>query len=206
MPPITRALININVAIFVLQLFAPDALMAKFALWPIGSFARPDLGAVVGFEIWQIISSAFLHGGLMHLVLNMFVLFMFGSEVEGALGQTRFLELYFIAVVAAAVTQLVVVTASIDEGVHPTVGASGGVFGVLLAFGLLFPRRTVVLLIPPIPMPAIVFVFIIGGIEIFLGVTGSASGIAHFAHLGGMLGGFLAVRRWRKPRRRGGFR
>lgn len=82
--------------------------------------------------------------------------------------------------------------------VYPTVGASGAIFGILLAFGLLFPRRTIVLLFPPIPMPAILFVILYGIIELLSGIFGTEQGVAHFAHLGGMLGSYLTLRHWRK--------
>ena len=100
----------------------------------------------------------------------------------------------------AAIAQLVVT--SMMGSSHPTVGASGGVFGLLLAFGMIFPRRTVVLLIPPIPMPAWLFVTLYGLIELYLGITGTASGVAHFAHLGGMIGGYLLIVYWRSGGRR----
>jgi membrane associated rhomboid family serine protease len=80
---------------------------------------------------------------------------------------------------------------------YPTIGASGGVFGLLLAFGLFFPHRTVMLLIPPVPLPAWLFVTLYGLLELTLGVTGTSQGVAHFAHLGGMLGGWLMIRSWR---------
>lgn len=142
---------------------------------------------------------AFLHGGLAHLFLNMFALWMFGRDVEQALGSRHYAILYFAAVLSAACVQLLVVSSS--GRFYPTVGASGGVFGVLLAFAYLFPRRTLVLLFPPIPMPAWLFVTVYGLIELTNGVFGTRSGIAHFAHLGGMLGAFVVLRHYvgRRP-------
>jgi membrane associated rhomboid family serine protease len=126
----------------------------------------------------------------------MFALYMFGSEIERLFGPRRYLTYWFVAVLAAGVTQLVV---SASTGTYyPTVGASGGVFGLLLAYGINFPRRVIVLLIPPIPMPAWLFVIVYAGIELYLGVTGTQAGVAHFAHLGGMLGGWLMLRYWRR--------
>jgi membrane associated rhomboid family serine protease len=107
---------------------------------------------------------------------------------------------YFVSVIAAAITQLLV--AAMSGGVYPTVGASGGVFGLLLAYAIYFPRSRVMLLFPPIPMPARVFVVIYAVLELYLGVTGSQEGVAHFAHLGGMLGGYLMLRYWRGSTRR----
>jgi membrane associated rhomboid family serine protease len=85
--------------------------------------------------------------------------------------------------------------------VYPTVGASGGVFGLLLAYGMCFPYRIIMLLIPPIPMPAWLFVILFAAIELMLGVTGTQAGVAHFAHLGGMIGGYMVIRRWRRRAR-----
>ncbi len=137
---------------------ADGPLVGQFALWPIGTFYKAYYGGIVGFEPWQLVTSAFMHGGTMHLALNMFALYMFGRDVEATLGSKRFAWLYGASVIAGSLAQLVVVTATIDNGVIPTVGASGGVFGVLLAFGVMFPKRRVMLLLPPIPMPAWVLV------------------------------------------------
>lgn len=194
MGPVARALIIFNGLVFFIQAGDPNALIAEFALWPAGSFAVPELGRQVGFEPWQLVTYSFLHGSLAHLALNMFGLWMFGRDVEHRLGSPRFLAMYFSAVLTAALTQLVVVSSVIGGPPTPTVGASGGVFGVLLAFGLMFPRRTVVLLIPPIPMPAWLFVTLYGAIELMSGVMGTTAGIAHFAHLGGMVGAYLVLR------------
>ena len=142
-----------------------------------------------------MITYAFLHGGIGHLFFNMLGLWMFGSELERAWGAKRFIQFYTASVLAAAAAQLLVT--AVLGSVFPTVGASGGLFGLLLAFGMMFPNRTIVPLFPPIPMKAKVFVALYGGLELLLGVTGTASGVAHFAHLGGMLGGFLMLRYWR---------
>jgi membrane associated rhomboid family serine protease len=149
-----------------------------------------------------VVTYSFLHGSLMHLFFNMFALYMFGGEIERTIGAKRYVQYYFAAVVTAALTQLVFAAAS-HAPPYPTVGASGGIFGLLLAFGRFFPRRIIVLLIPPIPMPAWLFVTLYGAIELYLGVTGSQAGVAHFAHLGGMLGGWLMLRYWEARRSRG---
>ena len=185
MPPATQALILSCVVVFLLQSLGVDGL-AFFALWPVGSG---------GFMPWQVITYAFLHGGLSHLVFNMFGLFMFGAELERVWGPKRLLVFYFVSVLFAALAQLLV--AFLSGSGNPTVGASGGLFGLLLGFAMLFPHRRIVPLIPPIPMPAWLFVLLYGLIELFLGVTGSMSGVAHFAHLGGILGGWLTLRYWR---------
>lgn len=205
MTPTILALIVANVAVFFLQSSLGDSLIINFALWPIGSYTDFASGITVGFQPWQLVTYAFLHGGTTHLLLNMFALYMFGRDIELALGTRRFLWLYFASVLTAGIVQLLVVTAGIKEGIVPTVGASGGVFGVLLAFGVLFPRRRVMLLFPPIPMPAWLLVLGYGLVELANGVFGSRSGVAHFAHLGGMVGAaivlLLAIRRRPPPPR-----
>jgi membrane associated rhomboid family serine protease len=193
MTPVVLALIVANVAVFMMQKLFGFTIEQHFALWPMGSFTDTSVNITVGFEFWQLVTSGFLHGNTTHLALNMFGLYMFGRDIELALGSKRFAWLYGASVVAGSLLQLLVVTANLDEGIVPTVGASGGVFGVLLAFGVLFPKRQVMLLIPPIPMPAWLLVTGYGVISLFSGVFGTQQGIAHFAHLGGMLGAAIVL-------------
>jgi membrane associated rhomboid family serine protease len=195
-----RALIVTNVVSYALSLWLPERALATLALWPLGRHLSPELGMEVGFEPWQLLTFAFLHGSTAHLLLNMLGLFSFGGEVERTLGTRRYLTLYFAAVLSAALVQLAVVSWDVGDSPHATVGASGGVFGVLLAFGVLFPRRMVLLIFPPIPMRAWLLVTLFGLVEVVSGVLGTQSGIAHFAHLGGMLGGWLTLRRWLRRR------
>ena len=190
MPPVTRALIVANVAVFLLELWGGGGLVAWFALWPP---AASGGAAVPGFEPWQLVTYAFLHGNAGHLFFNMLALYMFGGDIERLFGARFYLAYYFASVVAAALTHLVV-TGWTGAPPHPTVGASGGVYGLLLAFGVVFPRRMVMLIFPPVPLPARMFVIVFGALELVLGVTGTQAGVAHFAHLGGMLGGWLMIR------------
>ena len=195
MPPGTTLLIVANVAIFFLQQIAPG-LIFPFALWPFGSAQAGG----ASFAPWQLVTYSFLHGNVMHIVFNMFALWMFGRDLEGLMGARRFLVYYFTCVVGAAVVQLIV--AAVQGGVYPTLGASGGIFGILLAYGMAFPNRMIILLFPPIPMKAKYFVVLYGLFELYLGIAGSAPGVAHFAHLGGMLFGFLLLQYWSQRRRR----
>jgi membrane associated rhomboid family serine protease len=186
LPPATRALILTNVAVFVLQYLLGPVMLVLFALWPLASGQ---------FRIWQIITYAFLHGSLGHIFLNMFALFMFGRGLELYWGARRFVGYYFVCVIAAALTQLAVEASS--GGTEPVLGASGGVFGVLLAFAWYFPQQRLILLPIPIPIPAWLFVTGYALIELFSGLTRTQQGVAHFAHLGGMLGGALCILYWR---------
>ena len=196
MPPVTTALIVANVAIFFLQSIVP-ALIVPFALWPL---ATGSAGVGAAFMPWQLVTYSFLHGSLLHLAFNMFALYMFGGAIERVFGTRRYLVFYFTSVVSAAITQLAV--AMLVGAIYPTIGASGGVFGLLLAYGMYFPHNRIMLLFPPIPMPARVFVVLYAVLELFLGVTGSQEGVAHFAHLGSMIGGYLLLRFWRTGMRR----
>jgi len=189
MPPLTQALIITNVVVFMLQQLFGRAFTQMFALWPLSSG---------WFMPWQVVSYAFLHGNLTHIAFNMFGIWMFGRELEGLWGKQRLATFYLASVLMAAALQLLV--ASTLGIMAPTIGASGGLFGLMLGFAMMFPRRTIVPLIPPIPMPAWLFVTLYGLVELTLGVTGSASGIAHFAHLGGLLGGWLVIVYWRHQR------
>ena len=193
-PPVTLALIVVNSVMFLSEFLVGNTLTLNLALWPLGTTAVP--GGYLGFQPWQVITYSFLHANVVHLFFNMFALYMFGGELERLFGQKRFLNLYFVGVITAAITQLVVSSASGGEP-YPTVGASGGIFGLLLAYGIYFPNRTIVLLIPPIPLPARLFVILYGTLELYLGVTGTQEGVAHFAHLGGMLGALLLIQYWR---------
>ena len=199
MAPVTQILLIANIAVFMLQAVAEPLLISYFALWPL-HVSVPGLGGDGGFAPWQLVTYSFLHGGLMHLLFNMLALYMFGSDIERVFGSRRYTFYYFTCVIAAALAQLIV-SAVGNWPPYPTVGASGGVFGLLLAFGLYFPRRMVMLIFPPIPMPAWLFVTLYGLLELFLGVTGTQQGVAHFAHLGGMLGGYLLILSWRSRSR-----
>ncbi len=198
--PVTRLLILANVLVYGLQMVMGNSLLLDFALWPLGT---PSYPSAPSFEVWQLISYGFLHApdNWMHLFFNMFALYMFASDIERLLGTTRFLVYYFVCVVGAAVAQLAVIQI-MNSDPAPTIGASGAVFGILLAFGMAFPRRRLMLLIPPIPMPAWLFVTLYGILELVLGVTGTQAGVAHFAHLGGMAAGFVLLLYWRRTRRR----
>ena len=203
-PPITKALLLVNIAMFLLQrtFDGPmlDGPMREWlALWPI----VPDasiLSDMSPFMPWQLLSYAFLHGEPMHLIFNMLALVMFGAQLEHLWGSRRYLIYFVVCVLGAGLCQLALASASVSQGgpIYPTIGASGGVFGLLLAYGMLFPNQRVMLLFPPIPMKARTLVIVYGLFELLLGFTGLQPGVAHFAHLGGMLFGGLLLLFWRR--------
>lgn len=195
--PTNKAIILANVGVFILQYllggpYLVEGPIRSFVLWPLQSGL---------FQPWQVLTYGFLHGGFSHIFFNMFAVFMFGSEVERLFGAKRYVIYYLSCVVGAALMHLIVVTTA-GLPPYPTLGASGGVFGLLLAFGMAYPHRKLMLIFPPIPMPAWLFVTLYGVIELYLGVTQTASGIAHFAHLGGMATGFVLIRYWQAQRRK----
>ena len=208
LPPVTKALLIANCAVFVLQLLVGRAL-DPFMLWP-WLPAEVAAHAPQNFWPWQLLTHGFMHSpsNIAHLLFNMLALLMFGAQLEYVWGQRRFLTYFLVCVVGAGLCQLAVVSWSVRNGgaYYPTVGASGGVFGLLLAYGMLFPNQRVMLLIPPVPMKARTLVIVYGVIELVMGITGTQSGVAHFAHLGGMLFGWLLIRYWRgqPPFGRGG--
>ncbi len=185
LPPVTQALLLANVAVFFLDQLMGRALSQLGALWPIASG---------NFWPWQIVTYSFLHIEFSHLFFNMLGLWMFGAELEQIWGRNRFLVFYFASVVAAALTQLIV--NAMLGSMAPTIGASGGLFGLLLAFAMIFPNR-IILLFFVLPLKAKYLVILYGLVELYQGVYVMNSGVAHFAHLGGMLGGLLTLRYWR---------
>lgn len=210
--PAVTGLLVANGLVFLLQMAFGPGLIGSFGLWPLGT---PEVMSLMGgisrvpeFALWQLVTYGFLHGGMFHLLVNMFALWMFGSQLEAFWGSRPFLTFYFFCLVGAGLIQLIVATMAAGEGsIYPTIGASGAVFGILLGFGMMFPEQPVMLLFPPIPMKAKWFVILYGAFELWAGVSGSLAGVAHFAHLGGMAFGFLLIQYWRgrlpvKPARR----
>lgn len=198
-PVVYNLLIANVVAYMATMLLDTNDVYGLFALFPIGS---------PFFEVWQPVTYMFLHGGFSHIFFNMFALWMFGRGLEEEMGSRRFLIYYFVCGVGAALVQLGMAEVDImnmntqyevwNYMLTPTVGASGAVFGLLLAFGMLHPNATIMLLIPPIPMKAKWFVVIYGVIELLLIIFQAQDGIAHFAHLGGMFWGWLLMLWWQR--------
>lgn len=190
-PPLTPALVGVNLLVFALASVAGWPLVAALALWPAGTG---------GLEPWQPFTYAFVHTEFAHLAFNMLGLWTFGIPLERLWGARRLAVLYVVSLLAAAATQLLVSAALGNDA--PTIGASGGLFGLLIGFAAAYPHERIVPLIPPIPMRPRVAVALYGLVELVLGVTGTESGVAHFAHLGGLLGGALVLLAWHAGRPR----
>lgn len=205
-PPVIKNLLILNGLVFLATLVPTTqvTLFSWFALWPLGRY-----DPVVQFWPWQLVTYGFLHGGFTHILFNMFALWMFGATIENLWGSRRFGIYYFVCVIGAGLIQLLVATLAFENGGRPfpTVGASGGVMGVLLAFGMMFPDREIMLLFPPIPIKAKYFVAGYAALDLYMGVADTQSGVAHFAHLAGMAFGLVMILYWRgklpfKPKER----
>lgn len=194
--PMTRALLIANCVVFLLQMVLSDALVAPFALWPIN---LSGMEAGNSFMPWQLLTAGFMHGSFLHLAFNMLALWMFGSPLEAVWGEKRFLTYFLACVIGGNLCQLAVVTWMTGQGFpgYATLGASGGVYGLLLGFGMLFPNQRMIIFPFPMEIRARTLVIIYGALAVFFAVTGTQSGVAHLAHLGGMLFGWLLIRYWR---------
>ena len=185
MTPAVKKIILINVGVFVFQVLAQAAgygdVLRLLMLTP--------YSVLHSFTLWQLATYLFLHGGFFHILFNMVTLWMFGCDLERTWGPRRFLFYYFLTGIGAGLTVVLVSPNSLIA----TLGASGAIYGVLLAFGLLFPDRPILLWFV-IPIPAKYFVMIMGGIAFLASVSGSGGGISHVAHLGGLVFGFLYLR------------
>lgn len=211
-PPVTRNIIIINFLIWIISELSHDFMYEKFALfYPKSPY----------FHWWQFVTHMFMHGGFWHVFFNMFTLYMFGSVLERVWGPKKYLLFYFVTGLGAAALHTgvewmqclhwehIVNTGAAADAIAanrsiqalcmtPTVGASGAIYGLLLGYAMLFPDSRMTLLFPPITLKAKWFVLIFAVIELLTGVTGVGGGIAHFAHLGGMLFGLILIFWWKK--------
>lgn len=201
-PTVTKNLVAINILMFIATLVNENFMVANFAMfYPASPFFKP----------WQILTHMFMHGGFWHIFFNMYSLLMFGSILERSLGTKKYLIFYFVTGLGAVAlhtgvewmqARVFIANAAVDAYqkllVTPTLGASGAIYGVLIGFAMLYPQARLTLIFPPIPMTAKWLVIIFAAIELFSGINGIQDGVAHFAHLGGMLFGWLLIRWWRK--------
>lgn len=205
---ITKNLITINIIIFIATLINKEYMTETFALfYPTSPF----------FHWWQPLTHMFMHGGFWHIFFNMYTLYIFGNVLERIIGEKKFLIFYFVCGFGAAALHMGVQYLELQGAMEqaamgnsvamqtvamvkytPTVGASGAIYGVLLGYAMLFPDSKMTLLFPPVTLSAKWMVAIFAGIEFISGITGASVSVAHFAHLGGMLIGFLLILYWRK--------
>jgi membrane associated rhomboid family serine protease len=192
--PAIKAIIIANVAIFLLQLI-------------VGRVAGIDLNALLGLrpqavlrglQVWQVVTYMFLHGGVFHILFNMLALWMFGVELERMWGSRFFTKYYFVTGIGAGVVHILLSLTPLGAGAYliPTVGASGAIYAVLLAYAMYFPNRPIYIYFI-FPIPAKYFVMIMGAIAFFAAADGSGSGVANTAHLGGLLVGYLYLKQGR---------
>ena len=207
-PTAVKNIIIINIMIMIMTSLNEEFMVEKFALfYPTSPF----------FHWWQPVTHMFMHGGFWHLFFNMYTLYIFGSVLERVWGPKKFLIFYFVTGLGAAAIhtgvewiQMQGWLAQAAEGSHsalmaihslkmtPTVGASGAIYGVLMGYAMLYPDSILTLIFPPISLKAKWFVLIFAAIELLTGVTGTGGGIAHFAHLGGLIFGYILIRVWKK--------
>ena len=193
LPPVVRNLVIINIVVMIATWLGGDRMYGTFALF---SFGSPL------FRPWQLVTHMFMHGGFWHIFFNMYTLFFFGMALERTWGSKKFVIYYFVTGLGAAACHLAVMYLQGAPLNIPTVGASGAVYGVLLAYGMLYPNSRITMVFPiPVTLKAKWFVVIFGAIELVTGIFDTTSGIAHFAHLGGMIFGFFLILWWKKRNR-----
>lgn len=197
LPTVTKNIIGINILMFVMTQVLGEQAYEYFALFNYKSEY---------FRGWQIITHMFMHGSFMHILFNMFGVYMFGAKLEQMWGAKRYINFYLITGLGAALIHTLVQDYEITQGLvnlnQPTVGASGALFGILVAFAMYWPNTELYIMFIPMPIKAKYLVIGYAAYELFAGVSGFQAGVAHFAHLGGALFGFLLVKYWNKTNRK----
>ena len=188
-PTATRNLFLVNALMFIATCINQNYMVATFAMFfPTSPF----------FHWWQPVTHMFMHGGFWHIFLNMWCLLMFGSALERSIGSRKFVLFYFVAGLGAVAVHTLVQFLQGPILNVPTLGASGAIYGIQIGYAMLYPNDIWTLVFPPVSLKAKWFVLIFIAIELFTGITGTADGVAHFAHLGGALFGFLLMLYWKK--------
>jgi len=203
LPPATRALLIALIVVFVLQLLLPRVFFAPLRLWPVADDADP-WSPMMSFMPWQLLTYGFLHQDLVHIVLNLISLAMFGAELEWTWGRRRFIVFYVACLVFAGFFHALINTFVLAQtgAINNVEGASGAIFGLLVAYGMLFPDRRISLLLLPVMLKAKTLVIIFMVMQAVLALSGLGTGESHFGHLAGGLAGWLLVMYWRRPDRK----
>lgn len=189
LPSAVKHIMIISLCLMIMT-YLNEPLMARlFALNPITFIKRP----------WQLVTYMFMHGNFAHLFFNMYTLYVFGTVLERVWGTRKFLLYYFVTGIGAALVHIGVQWLTGDFAL--TVGASGAIYGILMGYAMLYPDSTLMLLLPPVSVKAKWLVLIFAGVELLLGVTGTQAGVAHFAHLGGLVFGLFLILYWKKTHR-----
>lgn len=211
MPPVVKNLLLVNVLMYLITIITGNFMYENFALF---YFESPL------FKPYQLVTHMFMHGGFTHILFNMYTLYIFGCVLERVWGSQKFLFYYFVTGIGAALLHMGVMWLQLQGYIAdynagdmfagpqiqallstPTVGASGAIYGLLLAYGMLFPDNIMQLIFPPVALKAKWFVIIFGALELLLGLSGRGGNVAHFAHLGGMIFGFFLILYWKKNNR-----
>lgn len=211
MPPVVKNLLLVNVLMYLITIITGNFMYENFALF---YFESPL------FKPYQLVTHMFMHGGFTHILFNMYTLYIFGCVLERVWGSQKFLFYYFVTGIGAALLHMGVMWVQLQGYIAdynagdmfagtqiqallstPTVGASGAIYGLLLAYGMLFPDNIMQLIFPPVALKAKWFVIIFGALELLLGLSGRGGNVAHFAHLGGMIFGFFLILYWKKNNR-----
>jgi len=188
LPQVTKVILIINIALFILDYLFQHSIIHYLGLYSIQTGA---------FQPYQLVTHMFLHGSLGHIFFNMFGLFMFGKILEAVLGSKKFFILYFLSGLGAALLQLLIYYLQVKPSLM--IGASGAIFGILAAFAMMFPNVELMMLFIPVPIKAKYLVPIYAVLELFFGIANfSKDNIAHFAHLGGAVVGFILIKIWKK--------
>ena len=186
-PPVTRVVLLLNIVLFLIDFFSGFFLRQILALYSFNTGA---------FRPYQIVTHMFMHGGFSHIFFNMFGLFMFGRILESVLGSKRFFILYFLSGLGAAALQLLIYY--LQGTPAQMIGASGAIFGILIAFAMMFPNVELMIIFLPIPIKAKYLIPVYAVLELFFGIANFSSNIAHFAHLGGAIVGFILIKIWKR--------
>jgi len=198
LPPVVKNLLIINGILFLAKIVLGSQGIVDLDRWL--AFWHWGYGPESYFSPHQIFTYMFMHGSIWHLLFNMYALWMFGKELENIWGSVKFLNFYIICGLISCVIYALMPYVGFGSFNSVMLGASGAVYGILVGFGMMFPNSVLVLIFPPMPLKAKYFVLLLIVFDVFMAFSNASSGVAHFAHLGGAIGGFLLIKFWIKKR------